>query len=88
MPRRPRITLAGVPLHLIQRGNTRQACFFYDDDYRTYLNWLQEYAEKSSCAIHAYVLMNNHILCEASHKTCEVPDYVNLKTVHLTFRAF
>ena len=61
MPRRPRITLAGVPLHLIQRGNNRQACFFSDDDYRAYLNWLQEYAEKCSCAIHAYVLMTNHV---------------------------
>ena len=61
MPRRPRVTLAGVPLHLIQRGNNRQACFFSDDDYRAYLNWLQEYAEKSSCAIHAYVLMTNHV---------------------------
>jgi len=31
MPRRPRITLPGVPLHLIQRGNNRQACFFGDE---------------------------------------------------------
>ncbi len=34
MPRRPRIFLPGIPLHLIQRGNNRQACFFADDDYR------------------------------------------------------
>ena len=61
MPRRPRITLAGVPLHLIQRGNNRQACFFSKDDYRAYLNWLKEYAKKCSCAIHAYVLMTNHV---------------------------
>ena len=61
MPRRPRITLAGVPLHLIQRGNNRQACFFSKDDYRSYLNWLKEYSEKYSCAIHAYVLMTNHV---------------------------
>ena len=27
MPRRPRLALPGVPLHLIQRGNNRQACF-------------------------------------------------------------
>ena len=37
MPRRARIVLPGVPLHLIQRGNNRQACFFADDDYRFYL---------------------------------------------------
>jgi len=28
MPRRLRITRPGVPLHLIQRGNNRRACFF------------------------------------------------------------
>ena len=61
MPRRPRITLPGVPLHLIQRGNNRQACFLADDDYRAYLNWLEEYARKSHCLIHAYVMMRNHV---------------------------
>lgn len=25
---RPRIVLPGTPLHLIQRGNNRQACFY------------------------------------------------------------
>lgn len=27
MPRRPRLMLPNVPLHLIQRGNNRQVCF-------------------------------------------------------------
>lgn len=40
MPRRPRITLPGVPLHMIQRGNNLQACFFADEDYQIYLDWL------------------------------------------------
>jgi putative transposase len=61
MPRRPRIAVAGVPLHVIQRGNNRQACFYNTDDYRRYLKWLGEYARESSCAIHAYVLMGNHV---------------------------
>lgn len=61
MPRRPRIILPNIPLHLIQRGNNRQACFFADDDYRVYLDWLEEYAKKTHCAIHAYVLMTNHV---------------------------
>jgi putative transposase len=38
MPRRPRLALPGIPLHLIQRGNNRQACFFAEDDYRVYLD--------------------------------------------------
>jgi len=33
MPRQPRLILADIPVHLIQRGNNRQACFFADDDY-------------------------------------------------------
>jgi hypothetical protein len=32
MPRRPRIHLAGVPLHSVQRGHNRDACFFGEDD--------------------------------------------------------
>lgn len=61
MPRRPRVTLPNVPLHIIQRGNNRQACFIADEDYCFYLDWLKEYAEKSGCLIHAYVLMTNHV---------------------------
>ena len=61
MPRRPRLMLPDTPLHIIQRGNNRQACFFADEDYHFYLDWLGEYAGKSGCRIHAYVLMNNHV---------------------------
>jgi putative transposase len=61
MPRRPRLIYPGVPLHLIQRGNNRQACFFAEDDYRLYLDWLREYAQENDCLIHAYVLMTNHV---------------------------
>jgi putative transposase len=61
MPRRARIIIAGVPVHLIQRGNNRQACFYCDEDYQCYLEWLQNYAHNSGCAVHAYVLMTNHV---------------------------
>lgn len=69
MPRRPRLSLPNVPQHLIQRGNNRQACFFADEDYRFYLEWLTEYASKTGCQIHAYVLMTNHVhlLLSAEH---------------------
>lgn len=40
MPRRPRVQLPGVPLHVIQRGNNRQACFHAEEDFRFYLEWL------------------------------------------------
>ncbi len=60
MPRRPRIIVPGTPLHIIQRGNNRQACFFADKDYLFYLDWLKQYAKSSKCVVHAYVLMTNH----------------------------
>ena len=35
--------------------------FFEDADYSAYLRWVEELAERYDCAIHAYVLMTNHI---------------------------
>ncbi|MFC1832962.1 transposase [Thermodesulfobacteriota bacterium] len=61
MSRRPRIILPGIPLHIIQRGNNRQACFFCTEDYLFYLDWLGEFSRKARCLIHAYVLMTNHV---------------------------
>jgi putative transposase len=61
MPRRPRLRLADLPLHVIQRGNNRAACFFAEDDYRFYLHHLGELAGKTGCAVHAYVMMTNHV---------------------------
>jgi len=48
MPRRTRIALPNIPVHIIQRGNNRQPCFFADEDYRRYLDWLAEYANMPS----------------------------------------
>jgi putative transposase len=61
MPRRPRIHLAGLPLHLVQRGVNREPFFFAEEDYHCYLHWLQKSAADWDCAIHAYVLMTNHV---------------------------
>ena len=61
MPRRARIRFAGIPQHVIQRGNNRAACFFADEDNRTYLDSLQQGAKRYGCDIHAYVLMTNHV---------------------------
>lgn len=61
MPRRPRINLADIPQHIVQRGINREPCFFAEEDYHCYLHWLQESAADWHCAIHAYVLMTNHV---------------------------
>jgi putative transposase len=64
--RRARFLFPGVPQHIIQRGNNRQATFFADEDYRSYLDWLHEAAKKYGCRIYAYVLMTNHVHLLAS----------------------
>jgi putative transposase len=61
MPRRPRLALAGIPCHIIQRGNNRSACFYAPEDYDNYLDNLTEMAKRFHCQIHAYCLMTNHV---------------------------
>lgn len=61
MPRRARLRAAGIALHVIQRGNNRAACFYAEDDYAYYLAQLDRFGRRFRCAIHAYVLMTNHV---------------------------
>ncbi|WP_029891682.1 transposase [Polycyclovorans algicola] len=61
MPRRTRLHLSNVPLHLVQRGHNREPCFFCDDDYHAYLGWLGDALADTDTALHAYVLMTNHV---------------------------
>jgi putative transposase len=61
MARQTRFVLPGHPQHVIQRGNNRQPTFFAEEDYRFYLNCLTDAAQRYHCAVHAYVLMTNHV---------------------------
>lgn len=61
MPRPTRLEVPGVPLHIVQRGNNRSACFFNDLDRLFYLKCLAKASIASGCEIHAYVLMSNHV---------------------------
>ena len=61
MPRFPRPVVPGQPLHLIQRGNNRTPTFIDDEDFKRYLRVLRAASRKTECAIHAYVLMSNHV---------------------------
>jgi putative transposase len=61
MPRGPRLRMAGLPVHVVQRGHNRSPCFFAEPDYLAYLTHLQELAPRFACAVHAYVLMTNHV---------------------------
>jgi putative transposase len=61
MPRRARIVAAGFPMHVILRGIDRATVFFEDDDRRFFLAALATAAAEEVVAVHAYVLMTNHL---------------------------
>jgi putative transposase len=71
MARLGRYFLPDQPLHVIQRGNDRQAVFFSPDDYARYRDWLIEAAGAYGCAVHAYVLMTNHVHLLVTPSTAE-----------------
>ncbi|MBX7198137.1 MAG: transposase [Rhodospirillaceae bacterium] len=71
MPRIPRIFLPGHPLHVIQRGHNRSQVFFDQDDAKAYLGWLAEGAARYGVAVHAYVLMTNHVHLLVSPDTAQ-----------------
>lgn len=53
--------LPDCPQHIIQRGNNREACFVNEQDYKVYLTYLAHAAGNYDVAIHAFVLMTNHV---------------------------
>jgi putative transposase len=61
MARLPRIDIPGVPQHVIVRGVDRQPCFFNETDCLDYLACLREVAAERGVAVHAFVLMTNHV---------------------------
>ena len=61
MARLPRYFVPNCPQHIILRGNNREPIFAAEDDYRKFYECLGESAQKHEMAIHAYVLMTNHV---------------------------
>jgi putative transposase len=61
MARLPRLVVAGQAHHIIQRGNNRQAIVLDDLDRQQFLATLRECALTHQVAVHAYVLMDNHV---------------------------
>lgn len=61
MPRHSRIVVPGLPVHAIQRGNNRSACFVDDEDRAVYLHQAARLSGEEGCALHAYCLMTNHV---------------------------
>jgi len=46
---------------VVQRAVDRRPCFILEVHYREYLRHLVEQADRFGCAVHAYVLMGNHV---------------------------
>ena len=92
MPRKPRFHLPGIPQHVVQRGNNRQACFFAEADYLYYLEALRAAADKYGGRIHAYVLMTNHVHLlmtpDREHALSEVMQSVGRRYVRYVNKAY
>lgn len=71
MARLPRLTVAGYPHHIIQRGNNRQAIVRSDADRECLLELMAENARKHHVAFNAYVLMDNHFHLLLTPETAE-----------------
>ncbi len=61
MARKRRWFIPGVSAHLIKRGNNRAPVFSRGEDYEHFLGLVRNAAERHDTAVHAYVLMTNHI---------------------------
>ena len=68
MARQARYVVAEQPQHVIQRGNNRMTIFDTPSDYLFFRECLASAATRFECAIHAYVLMTNHVHLLVSHQ--------------------
>jgi REP element-mobilizing transposase RayT len=69
MPRLARLDAPGILHHVMGRGIERKQIFINDTDRSDFLDRLAALAEEGAMDVYAWVLMPNHILCGAPHKT-------------------
>ncbi|RMX08079.1 transposase [Corticibacter populi] len=62
MARLPRLTIPGMPHHVVLRGNNLQPIFLQPGDYQSFLDVLAEQLRQNSgLALHAYALLENRL---------------------------
>lgn len=66
MARLPRLIVPHQPHFIIQHGNDSQPLFRAPDDYRQFLQWLQQSARLCKVAVHAYALLPDRVLLLAT----------------------
>ena len=71
MARQARLAVPGHPHHLLIRGNNQQAIFADDEDRQRLLDHLAEALRALPLALHAYVLMPNHLHLLATPQTAD-----------------
>ena len=60
MPRRRRIFIPGISVHVIQRGNNRIPIYGSSTDFAHFIELLQRSARHFAVSLHAFVLMTTH----------------------------
>ena len=73
MARLPRLTLPGLPHHILLRGNDRQAIVRSDEDRLRLLELLAVHATEHRVALHAYMLMDDHLHLLATPEDDRLP---------------
>ena len=91
MARIGRVVAAGLPHHIIQRGNRRQKTFFRNEDYALYINLMAEWCNRWRVEIWAYCLMPNHVhliaVPESGDDLCRAIGEAHRRyTGHINFR--
>ena len=56
MPRRPRLELPGIPLHITHRGVNRAAVFLDDEDFVSYRQYLGDALAEQGIALRIFTL--------------------------------
>lgn len=59
--RLPRLSPIDVPIHVLQRGNSRQTVFYGDDDHVPYLDTLHMAVREHDFVVHGSSLIPSHI---------------------------
>ncbi len=67
MARPLRVQYEGAVYHVMARGNRGSDVFNSDADRDLFYKTLSEAIERTGMLVHAYVLMDTHILCGAPH---------------------
>lgn len=71
MARLPRLTVPGLPHHVVQRGNNGQAIVVDAADPAFLLALIEEHARQHRVAVHAYAVLNNQFELLLTPETAE-----------------